>query len=1016
MLNFNRDIISIKTVGDIILPAAKEKTKTSTESTKEINTVAVILNKNKIQSSSDFNSKLEDVVKDYISIVPIKNRKNLETNKIAELFQSAFERYAKVTDAQNDMLGISCPNYVKSHLDEKKLLDLLNKYKNLPYKNKKSKTKNEINRFEDNYDKLIISEMKMEVLSSDLKNRIQSKKTVYVKNLVIGAGDAATEYWLDIHKGAHGETKNLMAKDTEALPEVVMLAKDMGSWKHDYTLAQTYSLLERGEVPSNPQAYTTTQNYEQNRHVNARFLYQSNYVNLSETEAPVILDTKVINVEKRQDHASDWEVPEALCRAKVQMKTNEETIKSDVQIEQPIKNLYKNLFGVDLPQKDYDAFLSALLHLIKKDTGQLPSEEIVKKISSEDIIHLAKAKDELTHIKSTLGLPNDYSQVDFAKNLQIFLADLAKHALKEAEKQLKQPLTGKSNVAYETLKAAVDDTNTPIISGGKAILTKEILIDKLIYADKLNVCAGFGEARVLSNSQAEKSTFERLSRFDHNLGYTPLIDGNTFMLTSREENFVKKNIIIYGGGGNATACYRKSFFREDTHLEERTYSKDTQFAENLTWVSLDGFELAGYGKLAKSALNFAHDQEQLCCGNLAKVEEGQHGTVIAYFKDSEGTYEKKPVLPSTELQKNHPLIEIDDPGKPGSKIFVRKFECDQFVYTIGQEGKPVKDMFKEFQKDLQVFKDDQSQMPLGVKSPDNEVFFWGAAAIAVGPSAQFSTAQRASDTQKQKTEMQARQALAEQAEQLAQTDEQKAQAGYAKTKAELLKFSTEEYASREDKNVQKSAKKQEDWASTFFENLRDWIVVQRIARDAEWPGVMPPSRVSSRQAEFIKRNELAQMAPDLEREVEKLKNQVKANKTEIEMLTKLHEQARAKKDVPLADDLSIKLQNAKITRTSAVETLSRAKAKLREAKSEFSAVNINLDDIEYINGFLIKAGVDDTARRVLFLKGILEARQKAYEDSSFPGITTHTLEALIKDRRIGDKVQIQGHVTLVKKS
>lgn len=78
-----------------------------------------------------------------------------------------------------------------------------------------------------------------------------------------------------------------------------------------------------------------------------------------------------------------------------------------------------------------------------------------------------------------------------------------------------------------------------------------------------------------------------------------------------------------------------------------------------------------------------------------------------------------------------------------------------------------------------------------------------------------------------------------------------------------------------------------------------------------------------------------------------------------------------------------------------VEELAQIKSKLRSAKSEFSHINANLDDIEYINGFLVKAGFNDTITRVNFLKALLEARQVAYESSVFPGVSHQAVDDLL---------------------
>lgn len=999
--------------------------------THNINQVAIILNRHRVDSPLDLKKKRIKILKDYLIQLSPEERQNVTPGKVLDLMKAAYMSYAKVEDYKTDSQGrqesshklagdlatASKATHIPSAqtlLSRKKELreigqDLLQAKEEVgdrKLQSVKSKGETEIERFEGNYDTLEAAEIKMEKMSQTLKERVAKKSVVHVKNIVIGAGDAATEYWLDMHKGSHQQTSQGLAKDKEAVSDVLMLASNTGNWKHDYTLAQTYSLLERGAVPSNPQDFTTTDKYDQNRHVNARFLYQSNLINLSDTEAPVMLGSQVLSVEKRDQHQSDWEVKGASNRVNIQLKLSEKTLKRPILINQAAIQLFEKLTGKPAAN-NYAArdFLAKLLNYAQ--LGNVSTDEVEKGFSTDAVLKLlekSKNPESFEQIKKELNLPKDLSYSQFAKHLQLCLDQVVSASLESAKQTLSSSRPG-NNKEYQSFRVALDPYEKPTIVNGQIALINDTFINKQVYADQINVCAGFGEARRLTDKQLDPS-INHLTKFNHALGYTPVVDGNSFMLTAKEESASKKDIIIYGGGGNATACFRKAFFRHDTHLEDREYKKENQFASNLTWFSRDGFELAGYGKLAKTAISFAKDNDQLCCGDLVKVEETPSGKVKLYFRDLAGTYEKQPVKYSQTMNQNHPTKEISNPANPSEKIMVREFECDQFVYTIGQDDKPVTNLFKEYEKDYEVFKDDSSLMPLGVKTQDNSIRFWGATALVVSPSSKVTANIRQADIDNMTTNYQTDKQKALETTQQAVTDGEKAQAAYQTTKAEMRKFRIEEAEARKFITEDKISKGLTSWASEFNDRLRDWIVIQRIARDAEWPGVMPPSRVSSRQAALIQTNEFV-------KELQKTEAQLLSQKNEMDQKIQTMERkiASLSNEDETLTDAKKTLLTAQNERDSVIEKIQQAKVQIEKAQSEFSHANANLDDIEYINGLLVKAGVDDTNTRVKFLTALLEARQAAYENNNFPGIDRKTAKELLEKFGIDDHVVIEGHCT-----
>ena len=64
--------------------------------------------------------------------------------------------------------------------------------------------------------------------------------------------------------------------------------------------------------------------YEKNAYVNARHLYQSNLVTLSQSEAPLMLNSTVVSIEKYENHKADWQSKAHPYRLKVQTPNGKE--------------------------------------------------------------------------------------------------------------------------------------------------------------------------------------------------------------------------------------------------------------------------------------------------------------------------------------------------------------------------------------------------------------------------------------------------------------------------------------------------------------------------------------------------------------------------------------------------------------------------------------------------------------------------------------------------------------------
>ncbi|MGQ3890191.1 hypothetical protein ACQUW5_14330 [Legionella sp. CNM-1927-20] len=229
---------------------------------------------------------------------------------------------------------------------------------------------------------------------------------------------------------------------------------------------------------------------------------------------------------------------------------------------------------------------------------------------------------------------------------------------------------------------------------------------KQIYAQEINICTGLGPAKnIIADTFLKKEEFLKLNLFDRQRQFTPIIDGNDFILASKEEHKTGKTIVIYGGGGTAAACYRKGFFGNDLHTQEREFVEKHQ-RNQVFWVA-GNFDKAGTGTLATTALANARARKELFYGTLQSIQENKEGKLILTFKNSQE---------STSHHLNSGTFTIT---------------CDQFIYSVGQDNSHIRSICKEIEDELALLFDEESDMVLNVSSNDKRILFFGAAAMAI---------------------------------------------------------------------------------------------------------------------------------------------------------------------------------------------------------------------------------------------------------------------------------------------
>jgi hypothetical protein len=487
-----------------------------------------------IHSTRDLNAQFEKIIPQ-INMDPNIFRPTDSLLQRIALFSAAVAAYASITEYKIRISSDNNLNLLKQQSGGKIAKD------------------DDLYKVTQSYDQLLESSHSNKATSNAITRLLKSKNYGVCDTIILGAGDTGTTLWLEKYKSQHGKTHKALSE--KKLPNVLMISDGFGSWKHDYTLAQPQSSLERSSADKNPSDFMSAEFYEKNPQVNARHVFQANQVCLGVTQAP-LLKSNVQKIEKRANHA-DW---------------------------QNIASAYRLI------------------------------------------------------IQTSKG---------------------------------------------ET---------------------------KAIYANNIEICTGLGAANVAFNEKVIASAeIKKLNQFDDRLGFTPVVDGNQFVLSSSEEGGNARTIVIYGGGGTASACYRKSFFGTDIRTYDRPYTPENQ-KNKVLWVYKD---FIGTGKMAENALLGAQERNGVFTGELLKITPSAQGKLSLEFK----------------LQ--------GDSSAQATKTVI----CDQLVYSIGQNDIRARQVCSEVGSDLHMHTD-PSGMLLYITTPDQRIRYFGAAAVA------FSKAEFLEETMK----------------------------------------------------------------------------------------------------------------------------------------------------------------------------------------------------------------------------------------------------------------------------
>ena len=285
---------------------------------------------------------------------------------------------------------------------------------------------------------------------------------------------------------------------------------------------------------------------------------------------------------------------------------------------------------------------------------------------------------------------------------------------------------------------------------------------KTIYTNNIDVCSGLGTARdvfpaLFKDSEESKTIQKKLTSYDAAKGFTPLVSGNDFMLTPREEkkaHEANRRILVLGGGGGAAAVFRKAAFLEDTGKTFANIGDSNPPNTDIRWIARAGFGDVILAQQAQEAVDWGKKKGLLNEGTITSVVEQSDGSLLATFKMYE-RIEGGSDLKSDDLKMKIQTLEQDaekvgDKNVKIEKVTLGNVEqyviartqsivCDQIVAAAGQDSALMK---TQFLKDLgKLDATTIDGIVTGIHSADEKIQFHGAAAIALGDWAVSSSMQ-----------------------------------------------------------------------------------------------------------------------------------------------------------------------------------------------------------------------------------------------------------------------------------
>lgn len=230
-------------------------------------------------------------------------------------------------------------------------------------------------------------------------------------------------------------------------------------------------------------------------------------------------------------------------------------------------------------------------------------------------------------------------------------------------------------------------------------------------------------------SQISKADYEQLAQFNTERGFTPLVDGSTFILSDAEcaERGKGRQILIWGGGGTAAAAVRRGMFLKDIpKLKVTPESYEKERVNDVLWIARNGFDTLRDGTLAvdaKTTLGQAGKLWDSC--ELIGIEprEDKIRVLIDRYHRVDN--------PSDHEQ----VVMRDIAGAPYPCVAERQVvEVDQLVHNLGQDNRNIEQLFEGIhvaEETIEIVKDPDLDVPLyGTLTGHPNIQFHGAAFVA----------------------------------------------------------------------------------------------------------------------------------------------------------------------------------------------------------------------------------------------------------------------------------------------
>jgi hypothetical protein len=258
---------------------------------------------------------------------------------------------------------------------------------------------------------------------------------------------------------------------------------------------------------------------------------------------------------------------------------------------------------------------------------------------------------------------------------------------------------------------------------------------KTIYTEKIDVCTGFGSAvNPIKDEHMDRDLLESLSQYNPEKRFTPIVSANEFTLSKDQ---MPRNIVLVsiGAGGVGGNVFAKGTNGGDApNIRVREFPKKP--VNEVIWVARDSYDQAGKGFLTKKVLEYAIENGKLMGGDLRKVSyDAKTEKFTVSFAVKQTKCNGKPVdnkkvenLRFLPEKQDWTTVNADGEEKTVKEVWC-ELECEEIVYAAGQNPEETYKMSRELEKDLTLAEDSAAGMPIGLKTKDDNIHYFGAAAF-----------------------------------------------------------------------------------------------------------------------------------------------------------------------------------------------------------------------------------------------------------------------------------------------